>query len=126
VLEHQKLPLGIVEAIAGQTRMELVFTGFASHAGTTSMSLRRDALAAAAEWALAVEKEALEIPGLVATVGALEAKPGAANVIAGECRATLDVRHASDAARTQSVSAILQSAAEIARRSASLWPRPQN
>jgi len=116
VLEHRELQLGIVEAIAGQTRMELVFTGFASHAGTTPMSLRRDALAAAAEWALAVEKEALEIPGLVATVGALEAKPGAANVIAGECRATVDVRHASDAARTQSVSAILQSAAEIARR----------
>jgi len=116
VLEHQELPLGIVEAIAGQTRLELVFTGFASHAGTTPMSLRRDALAAAAEWALAVEKEALEIPGLVATVGALEAKPGAANVIAGECRATLDVRHASDAARTQSVSAVLESAAEIARR----------
>jgi allantoate deiminase len=63
-----------------------------------------------------VEKEALEIPGLVATVGALEAKPGAANVIAGECRATLDVRHASDTARTQSVSAFLRSAAEIARR----------
>jgi allantoate deiminase len=116
VLEHRELPLAIVEAIAGQTRMELVFTGFANHAGTTPMALRRDALVAAAEWALAVEKEAREIPGLVATVGALEAKPGAANVIAGECRATLDVRHASDTARTQSVSAFLRSAAEIAKR----------
>jgi allantoate deiminase len=116
VLEHRELPVGIVEAIAGQARMELVFTGLASHAGTTPMALRRDALAAAAEWALVVEKVAREIPGLVATVGALEAKPGAANVIAGECRATLDVRHASDTARTQSVSAFLRSAAEIARR----------
>ena len=116
VLEHRELPLAIVEAIAGQTRMELVFTGFANHAGTTPMALRRDALVAAAEWAVAVEKGAREIPGLVATVGTLQAKPGATNVIAGECRATLDVRHASDTARAQSVSGILHSAAEIAKR----------
>jgi allantoate deiminase len=116
VLQHRELPLGIVETIAGQTRMELVFTGFANHAGTTPMALRRDALVAAAEWAVAVEKRALEIPGLVATVGALAAMPGAANVIAGECRATLDVRHASDATRKQSVRAFVQSAAEIAKR----------
>ena len=116
VLEHRELPLGIVEAIAGQTRMELVFTGFANHAGTTPMELRRDALVAAAEWAVAVEKGACEIPGLVATVGVLEAKPGTTNVIAGECRATLDVRHASDTARTESVSGFLRSAAEIAKR----------
>jgi allantoate deiminase len=115
VLEHRELPLGVVEAIAGQTRMELVFTGLANHAGTTPMALRRDALVAAAEWALAVEKGAREIPGLVATVGALEAKPGATNVIAGECRATLDVRHASDTTRTESVSAFLRNAAEIAK-----------
>jgi allantoate deiminase len=116
VLEHQGLPLGIVEAIAGQTRMELVFTGCANHAGTTPMALRRDALVAAAEWAVAVEKAACEVPGLVATVGTLEAKPGAANVIAGECRATLDVRHASDSARAQSATSFLQTAEEIAKR----------
>jgi len=121
VLEHRNLPLGVVEAVAGQTRMELVFTGMANHAGTTPMTLRRDALVAAAEWALAVEQGAREIPGLVATVGVLEAKPGATNVIAGQCRATLDVRHAWDTARTEAVSAFLNSAAEIAtRRSISL------
>jgi allantoate deiminase len=96
--------------------MELVFTGLANHAGTTPMALRRDALVAAAEWAVAVEKEARVIPGLVATVGALEAEPGATNVIAGECRAMLDVRHASDTSRTQSVSTLLRIAAEIAKR----------
>jgi allantoate deiminase len=116
VLEHQGLPLGIVDAIAGQTRMELIFTGVANHAGTTPMALRRDALVTAAEWAVAVEEAACDIPGLVATVGVLEAKPGATNVIAGECRATLDVRHASDTTRTESVSAFLRSAAEIAKR----------
>lgn len=116
VLEHRGLPLGVVEAIVGQTRMELVFTGFPNHAGTTPMALRRDALVAAAEWTVAVETRAREMPGLVATVGALDAKPGAANVIAGECRATLDVRHASDAMRTQEVNAFLSSASEIAKR----------
>jgi allantoate deiminase len=116
VLEHRGLPLGIVEAIAGQTRMEFIFTGVANHAGTTPMALRRDALVAAAEWAVAVEEAACDIPGLVATVGALEAKPGATNVIAGECRATLDVRHDSDTARIESVSNFLRTAAEIAKR----------
>jgi allantoate deiminase len=116
VLEHLDLALAAVQTIAGQTRMELVFTGDANHAGTTPMALRHDALLAAAEWAVAVEKQALRSTGLVATVGMLEAKPGAGNVIAGECRATLDVRHASDAARTQAVKEILGAAEEIAKR----------
>lgn len=116
VLEHLDLPLGVVEVIAGQTRMELIFTGAANHAGTTPMALRHDALVAAAEWAVAVEKHARETTGLVATVGVLKAKPGASNVIAGECRATLDVRHASDAERTNAVNALLAIADEISRR----------
>jgi allantoate deiminase len=116
VLQHLGLPLGAVGAIAGQTRMELVFAGAANHAGTTPMTLRRDALVAAAEWTVAVEKHAHATPDLVATVGVLEAKPGAGNVIAGECRATLDVRHASDAVRTQSVNSVLAKADEIAKR----------
>jgi allantoate deiminase len=116
VLENRGLALGIVEAIAGQTRMELLFTGSANHAGTTPMALRRDALVAAAEWAVTVETRAREVLGLVATVGALEAKPGATNVIAGECRAMLDVRHASDTTRTKNVNSFLHAAAEIAER----------
>jgi allantoate deiminase len=116
VLEDRGLPLGIVEAIAGQTRMELFFTGATNHAGTTPMSLRRDALVAAAEWAVAVEQEAQETAGLVATIGVLEAKPGATNIIAGQCRATLDVRHGSDAQRELSVTNILHRAQEIAER----------
>jgi allantoate deiminase len=116
VLEARNLPVGIVETIAGQTRMEFIFTGAANHAGTTPMNLRHDALLAAAEWSLAVEKEALATAGLVATVGVLDAKPGAVNVIAGECRATLDVRHGSDAQRELSVKNLLRAAAEIAHR----------
>jgi allantoate deiminase len=93
VLESLGLPLGVVEAIAAQMRMELVFVGRSSHAGTTPMHLRHDAIAAAAEWIVAVERTAQSNAGLVATVGQIEAKPGATNVIAGEARVTFDVRH---------------------------------
>lgn len=115
VLEGLDCPLGVVEAIAGQTRMELVFTGATNHAGTTPMTHRRDALVAAAEWAVAVEKAARETSRLVATVGVLEAKPGASNVVAGKCRATLDVRHASDAVRAKVVGRLLAAAEEVAQ-----------
>ncbi len=77
------LPLGVVEAIVGQSRLDVVFEGQANHAGTTPMHLRRDALAGAAEWIAAVEREARAIPGAVATVGRVEASPGASNVIPG-------------------------------------------
>src|SRR4029077_5379274 len=75
VLDSLKQPLGAVEAIAGQTRMEFLFVGHANHAGTTPMDLRRDAITAAAEWILAVERIAQKDPGLFATVGRIEAKP---------------------------------------------------
>jgi len=116
VLEATNNPLGVVEAIAGQTRMEFVFLGSANHAGTTPMHLRKDALAAAAEWITAVERTANSDPGLVATVCRMTASPGAANVIAGEVRANLDVRHKSDDVRSHAVSAFVESAKEIAAR----------
>jgi allantoate deiminase len=104
VLESEDCPLGVVEAIVGQTRMELVFTGQANHAGTTPMGrLRRDALAAAAQWIVEVERYALACPGLVATVGKVESSSGAGNVIAGRFTATLDVRHAIDPVRRAAV-----------------------
>ena len=116
VLENLNLPLAAVEAIAGQTRQQFTFTGKTNHAGTTPMNLRQDALAAAAEWIFAVEQEARSVAGLVATVGAIEAKPGATNVIAGEVRASLDVRHVSDGIRSRSMLAIAGHAQEIAKR----------
>ena len=116
VLEHLGRPLGIVEAIVGQNRLEFTFSGQANHAGTTPMNLRRDALAAAAEWIVAVEQLARRIAGLVATVGFVEATPGATNVIAGEARATLDIRHASDRARTEALDELTRQAESIAAR----------
>ena len=108
ILESEDAPLGIVEALVGQTRMQLVFTGQANHAGTTPMHLRRDAMAAAAAWIVAVEDYARSHDGIVATIGKVEASPGAGNVIAGSVVASLDVRHADDAVRRAAVIAMIQ------------------
>ncbi len=116
VLEHLGQPLGVVEAIVGQNRLEFTFSGQANHAGTTPMNLRHDALAAAAEWILTVESLAQSTGGIVATVGFVEARPGATNVIAGEARATLDIRHASDRARTEALDELIRRAESIAAR----------
>ena len=116
VLEKLNLPLAAVEAIAGQSRLEFIFRGRANHAGTTPMELRCDALAGAAEWIISVERVAQAAPGLVATVGKIDAKPGAANVIASEATLTLDVRHSSDDIRTSAVEDLIVHAQRIAAR----------
>ncbi|ADV84234.1 allantoate amidohydrolase [Terriglobus saanensis] len=110
VLEAEGCALGVVEAIAGQSRYVLTFTGKANHAGTTPMKLRQDAMSAAAEWIVAAEALAQEKGGLVATVGSVSTIPGAGNVIAGEVRVTLDVRSAKDKVRREAVSALLAKA----------------
>lgn len=103
VLEHHNLPLGIVDAIAGQSRWEITFSGAANHAGTTPMQLRRDALVQAAKWILEVDHKARSTGGLVATVGRCEVEPGAGNVIPGRVKASLDVRHRDDDVRRAAV-----------------------
>lgn len=110
VLESEGLQLGVVSAIAGQTRMQLSFDGEANHAGTTPMHLRHDAMAAAAEWICGVERQARATPGLAATVGRVKTYPGAGNVIAGKVVASLDVRHADDARRRDTVTALVKAA----------------
>jgi allantoate deiminase len=116
VLDRLGLPLSLVEGIAGQSRFSVTFEGAANHAGTTPMDLRRDALAGAAEWILDVEQHAGASPGLTATVGQIEARPGAGNVIAGSATASLDVRHADDAVRRGMVAWLMARATEIASR----------
>jgi allantoate deiminase len=113
VLESLALPVGVVVAIAGQSRLEVVLRGKANHAGTTPMHLRRDALSAAAHWITLVEREARATPDLVATVGSIEALPGAGNVIAGEVRMSLDVRHAQDEVRKCALSCMLAGAEQL-------------
>ncbi len=114
VLEHKDFPLGIVDVISGQSRLDFTFNGAAAHAGTTPMALRRDALAGAASWIVEVEKEALAVPGLVATVGRITVEPGAGNVVPARASLALDVRHAGDDVRLSAVDRLTREAERIA------------
>lgn len=115
VLEAEGRSLGLVEAIAGQSRLNLTFTGKANHAGTTPMRLRHDALAGASAFVLAAETLARNTPGLVATVGSLTPLPGAGNVIPGEVHLTLDIRHARNEVRLGALDQLLTVGDGIAR-----------
>ncbi|HEY2933536.1 MAG TPA: allantoate amidohydrolase [Acidobacteriota bacterium] len=99
VLEAHAHPVGIVTAIAGQTRASVQFQGRAGHAGTTPMNLRRDALCGAAEFVLFVESCARSRHELLATVGTMQVPQSAGNVIPGRAIVSLDVRHVEDSAR---------------------------
>ena len=116
VLERLNLPVGVVEAIAGQSRLWLSFQGKAGHAGTMPMEDRQDALIAAADMVLEVERCARATDGLRGTVGTLSVMPGAVNVVPGTVRFTLDIRHADDAVREQAVAKLLQQAELVAAR----------
>ncbi|MBX9930999.1 MAG: allantoate amidohydrolase [Methylobacterium sp.] len=98
-LERADLPVGLVTAISGATRLAVTVEGVAGHAGTVAMEGRRDALAGAAACILAVEARCRGEAGLVGTVGSLDAAPGATNVIPGRVGFSLDLRAPDDAQR---------------------------
>jgi allantoate deiminase len=106
VLEAEGLPVGVVTAINGFSRLRVTLRGLAGHAGTVPMNLRRDTLAGAAECVLAVESVAKSHPELVGTVGRIEARPGAINVIPGEVMFTVDVRAPRDELRDKAVAEV--------------------
>ncbi len=117
VLEQQNLPVGVVTAISGATRLAANLTGMAGHAGTVPMALRRDALAGAAECIVAVEEFCrADDAGLVGTVGAISAMPGATNVIPGLVSFTLDIRAPTDRHRNLAVADIVRRIETIATR----------
>ena len=113
LLESADCPLAVVDRISGRTCTDVTFTGAAGHAGTTPMPSRRDAVAGAAEWIGCVEAHARGTKGLVATTGRIDVEPGAANVIAGRCRVTVDVRHPDDSVRLAAVERLRVTAQEI-------------
>lgn len=121
VLESAGHPLGVVDAIAGQARIEVVFKGRASHAGTTPMGLRSDALAAAAVYIQQVREVGRRTHGLVATVGRLEVEPNAANVVPGRVRLVVDVRHAVESVLSGAIQEILAAAATVASAERVAW-----
>ena len=114
VLEAEGLPLGVVTAINGATRLEVGVDGMAGHAGATPMTLRRDALAAAAEMVLAIEARARSEADLVATVGRLEVWPGATNVIPGHAQFSVDLRGPDDGRRAAALADLRASIHSIA------------
>lgn len=114
VLESAGRPVGIVSGISGQTRLEIGFTGEAGHAGTVPMTLRRDALVAAAKFIVAVQETARAIDGLVATVGQIAALPGASNAIPGRAVISLDIRHMEDAVRHAALDKLYMQVQQIA------------
>ena len=117
VLEAEGLPVGVVTAIAGATRLAARLTGMAGHAGTVPMLLRRDALAGAAECIGAIEEFCrTDEGGLVGTVGYIHATPGATNVIPGQVSFTIDIRAPTDAHRKRAVTDIVRQIEAIVKR----------
>jgi allantoate deiminase len=114
VLEAEGLAAGVVTAINGASRYAVSVAGQAGHAGTVPMTMRHDALTAAAEMVLAVEAVACERVDVVATVGALSVKPGAPNSIPGAVEFSIDLRAPVDADRLDAASAILAGLDRIA------------
>jgi len=114
VLEGWGLAVGCVTSISGATRYEVTIGGEAGHAGTVPMTARKDALAAAAECILAIETRCAGEPGLVGTVGLIEARPGAINVIPGSVLFTIDIRAPEDIPRLAATQDVLRQLDAIA------------
>jgi allantoate deiminase len=118
VLEAKGLALGAVTAINGSVRSTVTVTGFAGHAGTVPMGSRRDALTAASEMILGLERLATAEQGLVATVGRVKVLPGATNVIPSRVEFTVDMRGPDDAVRRQAHTRLLADLRRIAKQRA--------
>jgi N-carbamoyl-L-amino-acid hydrolase len=113
VLHALNLPLGIVTSINGSVRYLGQLTGTASHAGTSPMDQRRDAVAAFAEWAVYVEQRARLDGDSVATVGMLHVPQGSINVVPGQVHFSLDMRAPSDAQRDAMADDILRKLKDV-------------
>jgi allantoate deiminase len=116
VLEKHGLALGAVTAINGSKRLWVTVSGVAGHAGTVPMPERRDALMAASDMLLAIERLAASEVELVATVGQIAALPGAQNVIPGKVRFSIDMRSPSDAVRDRVHGRLLEALRQIAEK----------
>ena len=125
VLLHEGLALGVVTTIAGGTRHLVRVRGEAGHAGTVPMTMRHDALAAASEMVLEVERRCSaggspgqrhSGAGLVGTVGILKVKDGTGNVIPGEVELTVDIRSAEDPVREAAERDVFAAFEAIAKR----------
>jgi len=118
VLESEGIPVGVVEHIAAPHDLRVTLRGSATHSGATPMALRRDALVGAAEAVVALERLARDSASgtTVGTVGVLDVRPSAVNVVPGEVVMDVDVRDSDLAAREAVVDALRATLEEVARR----------
>jgi len=121
ILEAKKKPIGVVTSIAAPTRFKVIFLGQADHSGTTPMEMRKDALVAASELIVALERicrrySRMEKGRVVGTVGALKIEPGVINAIPGVAELSVDIRSITAAAKSRVVRLVYENIREIARR----------
>src|SRR5205823_6908067 len=115
-LDQAGLALGVVDAIVGIYHARVTVRGRADHAGATVMTARADALAAAAEIVLEVERIARSRADAVGTVGEISVRPGAKNVIPGECVFSLDIRAPRHDAIERVLRALGEALSDVTRR----------
>ena len=121
ILEAKEKRIGVVTSIAAPTRFKVIFTGQADHSGTTPMEMRKDALVAASEVIVAVEKicrrySRMEKGRVVGTVGAMKIEPGVINAIPGQAELSVDIRSITAAAKNRAVRLVHAKIREVARR----------
>jgi hydantoinase/carbamoylase family amidase len=116
LLERAALRLGVVTAIAGQRRLQVTIAGYPGHAGTIPMPGRADALCAASEIILAVERAALDVGEAVATVGWVSVEPNATNIVPGRVDLRIDARSVDDARIADIERRVRAAAADATRR----------
>jgi N-carbamoyl-L-amino-acid hydrolase len=115
ILEKEHIQIGVVEGIVGIVHWEIAVDGFANHAGTTPMNMRKDALLTAAKLIIAVNEVINSLPGKqVGTIGKIAAMPGAFNVIPGKVNMGLEIRDLSSEKIEQLFLAIKKRAVSIA------------
>ena len=118
LLEREGIPIGIVTSIAAPAGYRFTITGFGGHAGALLMPDRKDALCAAAELILSIEKHALATGAIdtVATVGTCDVHPGAVNSVPSRVVLQLDIRDTDPKRRETVMQAVRHDCEELRQR----------
>jgi len=118
LLEREGIPIGIVTSIAAPAGYRFTITGFGGHAGALLMPDRKDALCAAAELILSVEKHTIATGAIdtVATVGTCDVHPGAVNSVPSRVVLQLDIRDTEPSRRESVMDAVRRDCEELRRR----------
>lgn len=114
VLEEKDISIGIVQGIQGMSWLKVKITGRNSHAGTTPMESRKDALLVAAKMIVATNEITKQYSGLLTTVGKITNYPNVENIVPGEVEIKIDIRHPNDTTRKQATEQLIEQLSAIA------------